>query len=372
MSCPRRKLVKAALVAIGAALAGAVTLWACGPFFPYWFVTDEGRMMEAPTTWFRTALAELVHPLDSRRVAKAVVAERGPYRQTADADQTDIAAVTSNRGLLAEYSEVREVLASYGEAVAAWQQEAAWATQPPPRPEPPPDLRIPAGLPAEFEDYLRGAISYHQGNLIQARASWERLLERPAPQRRYRSTWAAFMLGKANLKDEPEAAIRWFERAREMVAKEFFPDPLGLAAASFGWQARAELNLNRPDKALPLYFQQMKTEDPSAVPSMRRVASKALDDPKALEKIASSDEARQIMTAYVISRWDRPEYDGPLDPAPARKWLEALKATNPRNVNDAERLAWVAYRAGDFAAAEEWLKRATGDKAMTHWIQARL
>ncbi|HEY9420192.1 MAG TPA: CDC27 family protein [Thermoanaerobaculia bacterium] len=371
MSCPR-KLVRAALLALAATLAGAAALWACGPFFPYWFVTDEGRMMEAPTTWFRAALAELVHPLDRRPVAKAVVAERGPYRQTADVDQTDIAAVTSNRGLLAEYSEVREVLASYGEAVASWQQEAAWATQPPPRPEPPPDLRVPAGLPAEFEDYLRGAIAYHQGNLIQARASWERLLDRPVPQRRYRSTWAAFMLGKAYLQEDPEVAIRWFERTREMVSKEFFPDPLGLAAASFGWQARAELNLDRPQRALPLYFQQMKTGDPSAVPSMRRVAGKALDDPKALKKIAVSDDARPIMTAYVISRWDRPEHDGPLDPAPARKWLEALKATNPPNVNDAERLAWVAYRAGDFAAAEEWLKRASGERAMSHWIRARL
>ncbi len=384
MSYPRN-LVRAALLALAATLAGAVAVWACGPFFPYWFVTDESRMMEAPTTWFRAVLAEMAGPLDRARVIfpgrpgerpkqlpKAVVAERGPYRQTADVDLADLASLTSNRTLLAEYTEVRELLAGYGEAVGAWQEEAAWAHQAPPRPEPPPDLRVPVGLPGEIEDYLRGALAYHRGSLADARALWKRLLDRPAAQRRHRSVWAAFMLGKAYLKDDPEVAIRWFQRTRELVVDDLLPDPLGLAAASLGWQARAELNLDRPVMALPLYYLQMRTGDPTAVASMRHVSSKALNDPKALKLIAASDDARPIMTAYVVSRWDRKDFDGPLDPAPARKWLEAIQEVKPRNVEDAERLAWVAYRAGDFAAAEEWLKRASGSKAMTHWIQARL
>lgn len=342
-------------------------------------------MLEAPTTWFRAVLAEMAGPLDRARVIypgdprerpkplpKAVVAERGPYRQTADVDLAELASLTSNRTLLAEYTEVREALAAYGEAVEAWQQEAFWATQPPPRPEPPQGLQVPVGLPGEVEDYLRGALAYHRGSLADARALWKRLLDRPAAQRRHRSVWAAFMLGKAYLKDDPEAAIQWFERTRELVAEDLLPDPLGLAAASLGWQARAELNLDRPAIALPLYYLQMRAGDPTAVSSMRHVAAKALNDPKALKAIAGSDDARPIMTAYVVARWDRKDYDGPLDPTPARKWMEAIRAANPRNVNDAERLAWVAYRAGDFAAAEEWLKRASGDKAMTQWIQARL
>ncbi|HEX9943169.1 MAG TPA: hypothetical protein VGG03_14205 [Thermoanaerobaculia bacterium] len=179
------------------------------------------------------------------------------------------------------------------------------------------------------------------------------------------------MLGKANLRDDPKAAIRWFERTRELAA-EGFPDPLGLAAASLGWQARAELSLKRPAQALTLYFQQMKAGDPSAVDSLRLTVAKLLNDPRALEAVAGSDEARPILTAYVISRWDRVDGEGALDPAPARKWLDAIRTANPRNVADADRLAWVAYRAGDFAAAEEWLRRAPGDKPMTHWIQAKL
>jgi hypothetical protein len=77
------------------------------------------------------------------------------------------------------------------------------------------------------------------------------------------------------------------------------------------------------------------------------------------------------MTAYVTSRWDRLDYQGPLDPAPARKWLEAIKAAHVQSVDRADLLAWIAYRAGDFAAAEEWLRR---DKfgPMANWIRAKL
>jgi len=38
----------------------------------------------------------------------------------------------------------------------------------------------------------------------------------------------------------------------------------------------------------------------------------------------------------------------------------------------ADLLAWAAYRAGDFAAAGEWLKRAPAGSSMTLWIRAKL
>ncbi len=382
----RKWVLRAGLVAVAGLLAGLgglgnTALEACGPFFPRWLVTDEVRLLEAPTTWLKDALELPPSPFDRNRPKqklKAVIPETGPYRQTAEADQRDLETATSNRSLTAQYAAVRERLTQYGDAVTAWRQEAVWTDTPPPRPEPPADLTVPVGLPGEFEDYLRGAIAYHQDRRTEAQAAWKKLLDRPEGQRRLRSTWAAYMLGRLSLLNDPktalpadpEGAARWFERTRELV-EQGFPDPLGLAAASLGWQARAELARKQPDKALVLYLQQVRTGDSRAVQSIRTTSFKLLDDLPSLEKIAASDEARPIMTAYVLSRWDREGYDGPLDPAPARKWLEAVKAVQPRNVSDADRLAWVCYRAGDFACAEEWLKRApTGQ--MTDWIQAKL
>ena len=375
----RDSILRAALIAV-ALLLGTAALQACGPFFPRWLVTDEASILEAPTTWLKDALQSPPSPFDWNRrpqKLKAVVPEQGAHRQTAEVDQRDLETATSNRTLTAKYAEVRERLAQYGDAVAAWREEAAWADPPPPRPEPPADLAIPVGLPGEFEDYLRGAIAYHQGRSQAAQGYWKRLLDRPEAQRLLRSTWAAYMLGRLSLWNDPETgvpadpegAVQWFERTRELAAQGF-PDPLGLAAASLGWQARAELARKRPEQALVLYLRQVETGDPGAVQSIRVTCSKLLNDPEGLKRIAGSDEARPIMNACVVSRWDRVDYDGPLDPAPARKWLEALKTIQPRAVPDADRLAWVCYRAGDFACAEEWLKRASGP--MADWIQAKL
>ena len=177
---------------------------------------------------------------------------------------------------------------------------------------------MPPGLPGEFEDYLRGAIAWHQGKTGDARAAWEKLLARPAGERRLRSTWAAFMLGKAAIEDDPAAAVRWFERTREL-AGQGFPDPLGLAESSLGWQARAEMGRKRFDEALKLYLQQEKAGDPTALPSIRRACAKALNDAGALRQVARSPEARPIFTAWVLSIWNRTTTRARSTPTPAQE-----------------------------------------------------
>ena len=246
---------------------------------------------------------------------------------------------------------MRAAIVAHREALASWREEAAFATPPPPRPPPPQTLAVPPGLPGELADYLRGAIAYQVDDPGKARAAWEALLARPAAERPRRTTWAAFMLGKTLVKDDPAEAVRWFERTREF-ASQGFADPLGLAEASLGWQARAEMNRGRFDEALKLYLQQEKAGDPTALPSIRRVCARVLADPKLLQQVARSPEARPMFTAWVLSDWTRKDYDGPLDTAAARKWLAAVQAAGITTADGADRLAWAAYRAGDFAAAE--------------------
>jgi tetratricopeptide (TPR) repeat protein len=261
--------------------------------------------------------------------------------------------------LLERYRQFRQALTRYAVSM---------------RPRDPSGLTVPVGFPGEFEDYLQGAVAYHEGRLAAARASWEKLLSRPAGERRYRSTWAAYMLGKASLVEDPEVAARWFAKTRELAAQGF-SDPLGLAAESLGWQARVDLDRKAPVAALVLYLQQVKTGDPTAVNSIRFAGAEILRDPEALRKVARSDQARPILTACVLSSWDRMEtqdWPEPLDPAPAKAWLDALRAAGVTQVEDADRLAWVAYRAGDFAAAEDWLRRAPAEAPMTLWVRAKL
>jgi hypothetical protein len=355
----RKIPVRAALAVFLASSLGAFALWACGPFFPPWLLSDEAGILEAPTVWLHDALQPLLpvaHPFT------AVTSASDPFTRTAKLDEASfqeaVTALPADRRtpLLDRYRQFRQALTRYAASG---------------RPRDPSGLAVPAGLPAEFADYLQGAVAYHEGRLAEARSMWEKLLSLPDGERRYRSTWAAYMLGRASLEDDPAAAVRWFERTRELVSQGF-PDPLGLAAESLGWQARAEAGREHPAEALTLYLQQMKAGDPTAVPSIRLTARKLLGDPAALSRVARSPAARPILTAYVLSRWDRTDYDGPLDPAPARAWLGAVRAAGVSQVEQADRLAWIAYRAGDFAAAEEWLRRAPADAPMARWIRAKL
>ncbi|HEX4495614.1 MAG TPA: hypothetical protein VIE43_08110 [Thermoanaerobaculia bacterium] len=364
MSYPKI-LARTALACFLAAALGAFALWACGPYFPPWILDNEAGILEAPTSWLRDALQPLQKPGASPR---AVVAESDdPYKQTALVDEADLKGalegVPADRreALLDQYRRFRTALAAY-----------AKVDSPQDAPRKPSGLTVPAGLPGEFADYLQGAVAYHEDRFQDARQVWEKLLSQPAAERRHRTVWAAFMIGKAHLQLDPAKAAPWFERTREL-ARQGFPDPLGLAAASFGWEASAATALKRPDEALVLYLQQMSTGDPTGLNSIRFIAHEALSDPQALSRVAASAQARPILTAYVLSLWNRAEYgSGPLDPAFARAWLAAIRKAGVSNVEEADRLAWLAYRAGDFATASEWLRRAPADAPMALWIRAKL
>jgi hypothetical protein len=215
-----------------------------------------------------------------------------PYRQTAAADERDLAAALSARGLpearrqwlLDQVRRLREALLREDEAAGVEpspgveRSPGAVDTDPSgavvaaaPRRAPPVDLAVPPGLPAEFAAYLEGALAYRRGDLAAASARWQDLLALPEEVRRQRSTWASFMLGRTALRRQPRdlaAAVGWFRRTRELAAHGF-ADSLGLAVLSLGWEARAEAARQHFDRAEALYAQQARAGDASAIDSLR-------------------------------------------------------------------------------------------------------
>ncbi len=218
------------------------------------------------------------------------------------------------------------------------------------------------GMPAEFYDYAEGAIAYHELRLDAAVRAWERLLRRPDAERHYRSTWAAFMLGKVALRTEPATAVTWFRRTR-MLAGQGFADRLGLAASSLGWEAWAENALGHEDRALVLYGEQMRTGDSSAFVSLGLTCGRILSaGPEALGRVARNPEARPIFTAWMVSH----------DTEAGTAWQEALHAAGVQDADGADRLAWAAYLAGDFDGAAAWLGQAHENSPIAKWVRARL
>jgi len=266
------------------------------------------------------------------------------------------------------------------------------------------DSKLPEETPGEFSDYHKAAlIRIISDDTDAERAAWKALLARPAAERKYRSTWAAYMLGRCELDDHQYArAAEYFQQTRQL-AKEGFVDSLGLAAESFGWEARCELELGHSEASAKLYLTQLATGDPSAVISLKWFIpdwgitvkgdenakpgvntefdpGPAVQTPrgiKALADAARSPLLRRLVCAHILASAtpvdsSDSQYLEPAERGSSQsKWLAALNQAGVNETPDAEYIAWVAYSAGKFQDAKRWLTKTTKPSAASLWLQAK-
>lgn len=357
---------------------------ACGPFLPSRILIEkDDAFLELPYSTFAYEAKRVPAPYPSP--FRAVPPQMGENDTPGNAQVTQTETIdledlnqalaatqpdpTRREKTLADYTAVRRALTVHAQKVVAREEELwsgmADATRPP-EPDPPPGLTVPEGLPGEFADYLRGAIAYHGKQTDVARQAWQALLNRPADQRHQRSIWAAYMIGRSYMDDNPAEARRWFQQARDL-AQQGFPDRLGLASASLGWEARMELKQGRYAPALERFRVQLEAGDPAAPISLLLAARHAAADanPEARAECAKNPTARRLVTGYLLSasllKGD------PRVPA----WLDTLKAANAP-VEEADRLAWAAYQAGNFDLARAWLEKAPAPAPIAQWLRAKL
>lgn len=272
------------------------------------------------------------------------------------------------------------------------------------------DSKLPDETPGEFSDYHKAALIRTISDDTDAeRAAWKALLARPAAERKYRSTWAAYMLGRCELDDHQYAkAAEYFQQTRQL-AKEGFVDSLGLAAESYGWEARCELELGHSEASAKLYLNQLAAGDPSAVISLKWFIpdwgitvkgdenakpgvntgdpghmwidpGPAVQTPrgaKALADAARSPLLRRLVCAHILASATPLDHVDSQYLEPAQrgssqsKWLAALNQAGVNETPDAEYIAWVAYSAGKFQDAKHWLTKTTKPSAASLWLQAK-
>ncbi|RUQ35807.1 MAG: hypothetical protein EKK71_10935, partial [Candidatus Competibacteraceae bacterium] len=352
-------------------LAPLSVAFACGPFLPSRIlIENDAAFLELPYSTFAYEAKRVPtpYPPPFRAVAPAMTeGDTLGNAQVAQTEAIDLEQLTQaltaiqpdpakRDKILADYGAVRRALAEHAQKVVA-REEQLWsgmtdATRPP-EIVLTAALAVPEGLPGEFADYLRGAIAYHGKQTAAARQAWQDLLNRPPEQRRQRSVWAAYMLGRSYLGDNPSEALRWFQQTREL-AQQGFPDPLGLAAASLGWEAQLALKQGHYAPALELFRVQLEAGDPAAPISLllatRHAAADA--DANARTACAQNPTARRLVTGYLVSasllKGD----------AKVAAWLDSFKTVDAP-VEDADRLAWAAYQAGNFDLAQGWLAKAS-------------
>ncbi len=215
-------------------------------------------------------------------------------------------------------------------------------------------------LPAEFERYARGAIAYHQKDWDAAIAHFESLLDLPPTERANRSVWAAYMLGKSwsNLGDVK--AIPYFEQTRELV-QQGFEDPLDLADASLGWQARVEMQEGDYVTAIHRYAQKGRSE----IVSLSWLCKKALSKNPVDPALVQDPLSRQLLTSWLVS-YPYPRHR-------EKHWGAALSAAQFDGVvEEADRLAWFSYNCGDWEKAKQWLEYSPQETQITQWVRSKL
>ncbi|WP_265595839.1 hypothetical protein [Verrucomicrobium sp. BvORR106] len=263
------------------------------------------------------------------------------------------------------------------------------------------EAEVPAAeeAPGEFADYHAGALAM-DSDKAKAKAAWEALLQRPAEDRKYRSTWAASMLGKLALGEKKyDEAVKRFQETRKLV-KDGYADALGLAAESYGWEALAEMESGHTAQSARLYLTQLSLGDVSAVVSLKylvpdRDSSPYSDnDPvkvspvvgtayavetteAALAKAAADPVLRRLVTTHVLavgvgSTWDNDSGVSKPDPSRQTRWLAAVAKTGVKSTPDAEYLGWVAYSMGKYEDAGRWLKLSEGTSPAARWLKAKL
>lgn len=274
----------------------------------------------------------------------------------------------ASNALIAQYTAVRATLQKHTSDAAAWEALYEFEKKDRPRPSVSP-VTVPQGLPAEFDLYMSGAIAWHEQRLADAIAAWKKLLDLPERERKYRSTWAAFMIGKSLLDTDPGGAVHWFEETR-VLADDGFADSLGLAADSIGRQAQALFKSGEHEKALEWYMLH-RASGADVIQSIRAVCGAIFTaSPDATLKAARDPLTRRIVTAFIIARdeWNW----GPSGEGYRKQWLVAVEEADMKTMEDADRLAWIAYEAGDMDSARRWLNVSAPGSAAATWLRAKL
>lgn len=352
----------------------------CGPYFPpaiVWQDTGDS-LLKMPKANMYAEL--LLHFGGARPAPDGSAAEENVAQWDRDAADLRSALEDTNldsdrkEALVAAYREVRRITSQLSFSMTRQGMERPLLASPRPSdytPGPAFDFAVfrPLfdSLPKEFGYYAEGAMYYNLGRFDHAVAAWQALLDLPPDERHYRTVWAAYMLGRALLYSDPEAAIPYFQMARTSV-DDGLPDALALYTPSLGWQARAEAILGNYHDAYHHYIDQFRQgtdhERNAVLISLDYVGIKLFKSGAMPENVVNDPLCREVITLWMVSGR---HYLG------MNEWADALAATPPVGaIEHAGDLAHLYYTKGRFDQAARWVEFAGPEDVAARWVHAKL
>jgi tetratricopeptide (TPR) repeat protein len=344
----------------------ATATWACGPFFPSLLLENRAATLKAaPFDSFAFEISHLVPRPDS------VLQPVEPTPGVMDGRQERYNRAESE-GLTIDQVEEIEMMRS--------SQSVADADP------------IGHDLPAAIRLYTDGAVAYHLGDFTAASKNFQAVLDLPPAEGAPRSIWALYMLGRiAAQSDDDRVASEDFDQLRDRVLKGA-PDPLGLAVASIGDQAKplfdravqriakGALQDGSPDSqafahdmagAVALYARQAAYGSTIAADSLLEASQILLSTHNGLAVTLADPTIQRVLVAYVMANAPETEDADAAEPDPQLvAVLGAIEKAGLDHVAGADRVAALAYRLGRFDLAAALADKAPGPLA--DWIKAKL
>jgi hypothetical protein len=247
-------------------------------------------------------------------------------------------------------------------------------------------LVIAAQLPMDIRYYTVGAVAFSHGDLRNAVLCFSTVIGQPQADG-WRLVLADYMLARSLARSgDPPNAERVFAKTRARVAGGA-PDPLGLAVASLGEEAKLHLDAGDIAGAIKLYAEQAADGSGEAVQSLRMVAADAMAHPERLAALVQDPMTQRLLVINALALAG--DYlhalhsggaegdigdDGffppdDLDLGPLRALVAAIQQSRVM-APQLDRLAALSYRLGDYAGAKALAEKATGP--MASWVRAKL
>lgn len=355
-------------------IAGLIVLgisrsYGCGPDFPvaYFINGNEGQILSVPRLRFYHLLLELAGAeFQNTQI-------RPKWQTTLQMDLQDLREALDAAGWSAEkrddalqrYESMRKAMKTYADGS---DQDSCFCfspCEPKARFDLAPHEAFLQELPLEFALYLRGAAAYRGNDFEEAVEYWDELLALPPEQRRYRSTWAAFMLGKAWIVLDVSRAGFYFEQTRAL-AREGFRDSLGLSQDSLGWEGMVFFREKRYPEAMRRYFELFlaKPEQAENVSSLMWCCSRIFQEPSVDRMVVEDPLCRKIVAAWIMAG----DY-----PIKYQEWMDAVTAAGVTlDPDEAGALAWISYKVGGIDRARKWLSMAESLSQRGKWIQSKI
>jgi cellulose synthase operon protein C len=375
------KLTVGALLA-AACVGGAL---ACGPHFPWELLEDRDGTLSYPVALsFPYEVSRLLTaPSDSLRAVESYDPIVDWGRNPSEEPEVVVAEHQEARSgawhILTDPAVNPDVLVSkLAAAREAGDGEAA--------------LSAGAGLPPAVLNYIAGAIEFRADRLETATRYFEAIDRLPQQQRQIRAVAAAYMQGRVQQRLGRMAPARAAFQAARRYAETGAPDPMGLAVASLGEEARTclvEAGLVRVSWPVPasdaddaklarliadavrLYADQAARGSKMALLSLREVAARLVARERELTVAVADPLVRRLLVAYALARsgddlWDAGQTTEDID-----RIIDALATrAAPAAGEDLDRLATLVYLGGRYNLAE-WLVSET-TRPLGLWVRAKL